>query len=278
MKLKRFDAFFLVFFSLCLFLPVVSEAGVSIIGGLVRERSAEIGEVYRGVIFIKNKDEEPQEVKVYQTDYLFFSDGSNIYGKLGKDPRSNAKWITFSPQRLTIPAQATSSVNYTVKVPVPEEGKTLQGTYWSMMMVEGISKESPEAEALTPEEGKVKIGIRQVIRYGIQMVTHIGDTGSRELKFLETKLLRESEKRTLQVDIENIGERFLLPHMWIELYDKETYVGRFEAETHRTYPDTSVRFKIDLSGVPKGEYQAMIVADCGGDDVFGFTYTLKLKD
>lgn len=275
MKLKMFSKFFLVFLSLSLLLPFITEATVAIIGEFVHERSVENAEAYQGIIFVRNFGEEPKEIKVYQTDYLFFFNGTNIYGEPGKDPRSNAKWISFSPSRLTIPAKTTSAVSYTVKVPTSED-KTLPGTYWSMLMVEPISQDSPEVA--NPEKGKIKAGIRQNARYGIQMVTNLGNTGSRELKFLNTELLREKEKRILRIDIENVGERFLQPRLWVEIYKEETYIGRFEAGIRRTYPGTSVRFKIDLSGMPKGEYQALIVADCGGDDVFGMTHTLKLKD
>lgn len=273
---RRIISILFGFTFLLLLIPIGSEAGVSVIGGLTHERivgNPEIGETYRGTILIRNTGEEPQEVKVYQTDYLFFFDGRNIYGEPGETPRSNADWITFSPKRLVIPPKETSQVNYTVKVP---DDETLVGTYWSMIMVEGISKDSPEV--IKPEEGKVKLGIRTVLRYGIQMVTHIGDTGARKLKFSNTKLLKDEEMRILQLDIENIGERWLRPFLWAELYDeKGSYIGRFEGGRLRTYPETSVRFKIDLSQVPKGEYKALVVADCGRDDVFGATYTLRFE-
>ena len=261
------------FIFLFLLMPIGSEAGVSVIGGLSHEREVKVAETYQGVILIRNTAEEPQEVKVYQTDYLFFFDGRNLYGEPGKIARSNADWITFSPHRLIVPAKGTSAVNYTVKVP---DDETLLGTYWSMCMVEGISKSSPEA--INPEKDKVKIGVRQIMRYGIQMITHIGDTGIRKLSFLKTKLFKEEEKRILQVDLENIGERWLIPFLWTELYDEEgRYMGKFEGGRLLIYPGTSVRFRIDLSEVSEGTYKALVVADSGGDDVFGISYTLKFQ-
>ncbi len=273
-RTRRIITILFGFILLLLRIPSGSEAGVSVIGGLSHERivgNPEIGTTYQGSILISNTGEEPQEVKVYQTDYLFFFDGRNLHGEPGKITRSNADWITFSPKRLVIPPKGTSKVNYTLKVPADE---TLVGTHWSMLMVEGISKGSPEV--IKPEEGKVKLGIRTVLRYGIQMITHIGDTGARKLKFLNTRLLKQEERKILQVDIENVGERWLRPFLWTELYDQQgRYIGKFQGGRLRTYPGTSVRFRVDLSQVPKGEYKALVVADCGGDDVFGATYTLK---
>jgi hypothetical protein len=54
-------------------------------------------------------------------------------------------------------------------------------------------------------------------------------------------------------------------------------VGRFEGGTHRLYPGTTARFPADLVGVRDATYKALIVADCGGDDVFGADVSLVLK-
>jgi len=253
--------------------PQISVAGVSVTSGLTYEKEIQAGETYRGVIQLRNTGEAPQEVKIYQTDYLFFCDGRNIYGEPGKDPRSNADWITFSPHRLTIPPKSTAQVNYNVKVP---DDETLVGTYWSMMMIEGLSLNSPEAGR--QEKDKVTVGINQVIRYGAQMRTQISNTGTRKLKFIKTKLLKDDKGRILQLDIENIGESLLRPSLWIDLYDqKGRSIGKFKGGKLGIYPTTSVRFRIDLSQVPKGTYKALVVADCGGDDLFGATYTLNFK-
>ena len=271
MKVKLTIVLAALFFTLLL--PYQAESRVAIVGGLTHERVVTAGETYSGVIFLRNTGEEPEEIKVYQTDFFFFSDGRNVYGEPGKSARSNAGWITLSPKSAMIPGNEILTVHYTINVP---DNETLTGTYWSMFMVEGIPKGSPEASQ--PDKEEPSFGIKQVFRYGIQMVTHIGDTGSRKLKFLKTKVLREDEKRILQVDIENSGETWLRPFLWAELYDENgSYIGRFEAGRLRTYPDTSVRFRVDLSQVPKGHYKALVVADCGGDAVFGATYTLRFE-
>lgn len=274
-----------------LLMPRVTEAGVSVIGGLSHKKQAKIGETYKGLILIRNTGDAPQEVKIYQNDYLFFFDGRNAFGEPGKDPRSNANWMTFNPHRQIIPPNGTATVNYTVKVPdspnLPDDPNlvddpnrpndpNLVGTYWSVLMVEGIPETSPESSKA--EKDKIKMGITQVVRYAIQMVTHIGNTGERKLKFLDTKLLKETEKRTLQVDIENIGERYLAHFLWAELYDEQgRYIGKFEERRLGTFPGTSVRYRIDLSQVPEGNYKAMVVADCGGDYIFGANYNLKFE-
>jgi hypothetical protein len=257
----------------CFSILSTTKAGVSIIGGLSHEKKARPGEIYKGAVLVKNNSTEPEEVKVYQTDYQFFFDGNNNYGPPGKSERSNANWLSFNPHRLTIPPDDVLTVNYTTKVP---DDPNLVGTYWSMLMIEGVPKSSQESSQA--EKGKAKIGITQIVRYGIQMITNIGDTGERNLKFLQTKLLREAEGRFLQVDIENTGQRWLRSSLWVELYDESGgYIGKFDGGGKHTYPGTSVRYKVDLTGVPQGAYKALVVADCGGDDIFGANYDFKFE-
>ncbi len=253
-------------------MPGASRAGVSVTSGLTYEKTVMAGESYQGVIHLKNNGPSPQEVKLYQTDYLFFCDGTNRYGDPGKITRSNAGWITFRPQRLTIAAHATAQVNYRVQAP---DDASLAGTYWSMLMVEGISSSSPEATG--PRQDNVTLGLSQVIRYGLQIVTQIGDSGTRLLKFLDTRVLKTGHTRILQVDMQNTGQRWLKALLWTELYDEQgRTAGRFEGGRLRLYPGTSVRFRVDLSKVPEGIYKALVVADCGGDTLFGATYTFQL--
>jgi hypothetical protein len=247
-------------------------AGVSIIGGLTHERVVTRGEVYQGIVLLKNTDDNPEEAKIYLTDYHFSADGRIDYGPPGTRPRSNAAWIEVSPARCTIPPQEVVPVRYRCSIP---QDPGLTGTYWSMLMVEGVPTGSPEGSG--PTRDRMSFGIQQVVRYGIQMVTHIGATGTSTLTFTHTRLLKAAEGRVLQVDLENTGTRWLRPTLWSELYDEQgVYVGRFDAGGQRLYPGTSARFKVDLSQVPAGTYKALVVADCGGDAVFGATYTLKL--
>lgn len=271
MRSKTDTVFLILIF--CLIMPCVSAAGVSIPSGLTYTKEIQPGSMYDGTIQLMNTGNESQEVRIYQTDYLFYSDGKSIYGEPGEDPRSNADWITFSPHRLIIPPKSTAQVNYTVSVP---DNENLAGTYWSMLMAEEVAQAAPEIKK--DENALVSVGIRQTMRYGIQLITNIADTGTRKLKFAMTKVLKADNKRILQVDMENIGERWLRPSLWAELYnEKGISIGKFEGNKLRIYPGTSARFKIDLSSVPGGTYQVLVVADCDDDDLFGASYTLQFK-
>jgi hypothetical protein len=256
-------------------LLVATFAGAEIMvsGALTYEHEVAPGKTYEGSITILNPDREVREVKVYQTDYLFYADGATYYGDPGTMPRSNTRWITFTPKQFALPGGEQITVRYTIQVPNDAQ---LAGTYWSILMVEPVSPDSPESGSQAAKD-QVTLGVRQVLRYAVQVVTHVGQTGSRKLKFAKVQLASTEGRRQLLVDAENTGERWLRGPLWVELYDQGgAMVGRYEAIRLRIYPGTSVRYTIDLAGVLAGTYKALIVIDCGGDDVFGANLSLVL--
>ena len=253
--------------------PLICGASVVIVGPLIYEHELHPGRTAEGTFEVRNVGERPQEVKCYQTDYFFFADGRALYGEPGKLPRSNARWITWAPKQLVIPPKESLKLRYTIQVP---DDATLTGTYWSMLMVEPVAAGSPESTQKSPD--KLSIGVQQVVRYGIQVAVHIGNTGSRQLKFSQIRLSRDNGEVILAVDVENSGERMLPAELWAELYDPNgAYVGKFNGGKRRLYPGTSSRYTVNLIGLIGVTYKSLIVVDCGGDDVFGASASLKLE-
>ena len=256
-------------------LPEFCPARVRINGSLTREKTVEPGETYEEVILLMNSEETSCEVKVYQTDYMFFCDGRNMYGDAGHESRSNAKWLTLNPNRLIIPPHEKASVYYSIEVP---EDTHLTGTYWSMVMVEQIPATSPES-IVSRENDKITMSVQTVIRYGIQIITHIGDTGIRKIRFLDKKLMSLDGKKIFRIDFENIGDRSLSPSLWAELYNRDgRSMGKFEGRKARIYPGCSIRNDIELAGITPGKYKALVVIDNGDDHIFGAQYDLEIEE
>jgi P pilus assembly chaperone PapD len=255
----------------CFLLIQSSYAGVSVIGNLARTTTIKSGDTFEGVIFLKNTDQKSAEIQLSQTDYLCQADGSNVYGEPGKTPRSNANWITVSPTRLKLAPGETQPVRYKGRAPTDPK---LRGTFWSMIMIEPSS-----APAITPE-GKpdtVAVGLQTTIRFAVQIVTEIGQSGTHSLQVLDKQLVTQDGKRALQLDIGNDGEGLLVPTMTVELFDqKGASVGRFDAGRARIYPTCSVRAKVDLTDVPAGKYTAMVLLDGGDAQVMGAQYDLEI--
>jgi len=241
----------------------LSAAEISVVGGLTREATVRPGETTGGSLLVRNNADEPTTVRAYVRDYLFYADGTNLYGDPGSTPRSNARWLKFSPEQFTIQPGDALAVRYTMDVP---DDSTLTGTYWSILLVErvGVALAEPEA-GRTPQAG-----VRVVVRYGIQLVTHIGDTGARAISFIDKRVITQDGKRVLRLDIENTGERWVNPLVWVELFGEDGLsVGRLQAGRKRMFAGCSARFDVDLSELPAGGYSALIVADNGDDHVFG---------
>jgi len=236
------------------------------------EKEAVPGEVYRGSIPVTNHTAEPQEAIAYQTDYRFYCDGTNHFDDPGTSERSNAGWITFVPKRLQIPPGRTAEIRFEVRVP---EEAALDGTYWSMLMVEEVQPPDPESRQGV---GPRRRPLHQVVRYGVQCVTHIQGPGSDALRLLQTRLVPGADgSAELLLDVENEGARWAAPTPWAEVFDHDgALVGRYTAEKKRLFPGTSVRFRMALGALASGEYQVLVVLDDGGPEVLGATYRLEL--
>lgn len=261
MKIFRF--FLLI--SFLSFLSLNSNASVEVVGSLKHLYQGKPGDIIKGEIRIQNNDNTDQEVKVYQTDLLFNSQESTFYDGPGSHNRSNTSWIQFSPKTLVLKAKEVRTIQYEITVP---KSDSLKGTYWSVLMVEGVVPIDPNQ--------KGDLSIRTVTRYAIQVVTEMANKGTGSLKFLPPTLLKEGKQIFLAVDIVNNGEHYIAPDVSIELFDdKGKSVKVIPAPKRGLYPTTSSRFRLDLEGVPSGKtYQAMIVAAGQNSDVFGLEYTL----
>jgi hypothetical protein len=248
-------------------------AQVLVTSSSVEEHQARPGEQWSGVIRLRNTTGTPQDVRVYLSDYAFQADGTTTYGQPGSSPRSSARWTTVSPSRVTVPANGEATVGYTVAVPA---GAALTGTYWSMVMVEGISPEG--AEAAVARSARVRIGVRPTIRYGVQIATTMAGTGSAKAAFANPHAEPAAAgHRTLAFDLANQGDLGFRPKVRLELFDAAgSSVGRWEAARGLLYPGSSLRQAFDLGALPAGTYQALVVADAGGESVFGARYRLSL--
>jgi len=255
---------------LCLIFGHGLQGGIRIIGDMTHEKELKPGEEFRGMFVLYNNGDSIEKAKLYQTDYVFYSDGTNHYGEPGLIARSNADWVQFSPKSVVIPPRERVTVQFRVQVPAID---ILNGTYWSILMVEGVTENLSEIL-----ENEDEIAVRTIMRYGVQMVTHIRDTGIKKMTFLNSNLIKEVSETLFYVDLENIGERWLRPMVWVEIFSIEgQFFGKYHTHQRRVYPGTSIRHSFDLSDVPDGEYKALVVADCGGDDLFGIQYKLQIE-
>ena len=246
--------------------PFFSYASVEVIGSLRQVYNVNQGEIIKGQIRIQNNEARDQEVRIYQTDLLYNLQEQTFYDEPGANKRSNAGWIQFSPKTVVLKSNESRTVEYEITVP---RSDTLSGTYWSVLMVEGVNPIDPSKRG--------DLNISTVTRYAVQIVNEMNNKGKGSLKFLEPALMTgENKKVYLAVDLTNDGDRYISPEVSMELYDENgVSVKTIKAPRKGLYPATSVRVKLDLEGLPsKKTYTAMIVAAGNEEDVFGLEYTL----
>lgn len=276
---KRFFAICVLFVALFSLHPLLLFAQVSVLGELTRIHEVSPGGEFEGVIRLRNTGKEPAQVRVYLRDYTFDAEGTTGYLDPGILERSNAGWITLSATGLVLPEGEASDIRYVINVPT---GGTLSGTYWSILMVEGIPEEVEEEDDADP-----LITIREVMRYGVQMVTTFsadgeGSEGEGVLQLSNAAIRRPEEPgqpRYFSIDIENRGSRWLKGEVSLEIYDQSgSHAASVSGGSFRTYPGTSVRRQFPIDELKPGTYKALLIADCGGSDLFGGNYTLQIRE
>jgi len=131
-----------------------------------------------------------------------------------------------------------------------------------------------------PDTSQIESGVRinTAIRYAVQIVTNIGSTGSSDLQFLGLELTRQDDQNMLYVAVENIGERILKPEMNLELFDESgNSVGVITSDPRKTFPGTSIMSSLVLEGIKPGNYNGVLVADCGEDRLYGTNLSLEIE-
>lgn len=251
--------------------PAAAGAQIRVVGSSVQEREAAPGERYTGEIRLRNQGIEAKPVRIYRTDYLFYADGSNLYPDPGSHPRSNGDWIAVSPTDLVVPPGEEMGVTYQVTVPA-DPGAA--GTFWSMIMVEPTE---PISDA-PPESDEPAIGLRTIVRFGIQVATHVPGEAEHRLRLGDPRVTRTDDgSRHLRFELVNEGEVGYRPKVSVEMYDEAgVLVATLEAQRGLIYPGTSALQRFDLSDLPGGSYEAVVVVDTGALQVFGAQFTLSL--
>ena len=244
-------------------------AQISVLSNTVEEHVAAAGEAYVGRITIQNTGSSAETVRLYQTDYRFTADGTSNFDAAGRQMRSNAAWVSLQSPQITVLPGGTVSVPYSVNVPASD---TLRGSFWSVIMVEGATKPATVADA---QRGKVEVGLGTVIRYAVQVATHIGASGTRAVKFTQAGAVASDSSAAIELDVNDVGERAYRPVLWAELYDATgTIRGKAKQSRGLLYPGSSLRQHFDFGKLPSGTYKAVIFADTGEDTVYASQYTI----
>jgi hypothetical protein len=244
------------------------DAQIAVLSRSIEEQEVRPGEQYDLALLVRNSGTRPQMVKIYQTDYLFLADGRSFFEAPGTNARSNAPWLSIENNRMTIPAGGTATVPYRVRVP-NAAGDSLVGTYWSMVMVETTAGTDSVAADTGSVERRGELAVN--LRYGTQVVTHIGSTGAATVEFTEAYVTDDSAStRALVVDIVNRGTRGRRLNISLELFTAGgERVTKITSKRGLVLPGTSIRQRFPLGKLAPGAYRALVITDAGMEALFG---------
>ena len=111
----------------------------------------------------------------------------------------------------------------------------------------------------------------------MQIVTQVGDSARPKIAIAKKGLVKKDGRSVYELEIENNGERWIIPEVSLELFDAQgARLGLFHGSKQRIYPGTSIRQDLDLPGLKPGVYKGVIVIDGGGEDVFGARTEIEL--
>lgn len=229
------------------------------------------GEIRTGAISIRNDAAGDALVEIRQVDFVLDPAGEVVYASEASWGRSNLSWVEVGSQA-RIPAGGSVEVPYTVRVP---EGVG-DGTYWSMILVEPADATtfSDEAEG----DADVRTNVSVTFRYAIAVLVDVGRPVDRQLAFMDPVFGGEGGRYGLSVNVHNQGDYLTEADIWLELYDDQgVLVTRVERSEARIYPGATVALSFALGALDPRRYQAVVIADAGGEDVFGVRYTLAVS-
>lgn len=128
------------------------------------------------------------------------------------------------------------------------------------------------------EARRREIGVGSVLRYAVQIATHLDEHGTARAVFEKQRLETSPRDSTqaLAVDLRNAGERGYRPLVWIELYDSGGSLrARVQQQRGLLYPGTSVKARFALGKLAAGTYKAVVFADIHEDAITAAQYTLR---
>ena len=221
------------------------------------------GEKFTGSIPVINTSEQPISLRVYLGDWVRVPGQSEytLDEQTGREPRSLVGWMTYSPDSMTLQPGEERDVTFEVDVP---DDWSLSGSYWGLVFVQGLPTEDASVSADASEE--VDIGLKTVYQYAVQIYATIAGTEVRAAAFTTLNLEQEEGALKATAILQNNGNTFIRPKVWLELHDPSGAVVYTQDHQPLTVlPESTRDFDFELKDlpVPPGQYLVMILADYG---------------
>lgn len=231
-----------------------SNAGIVILNGLTHVHESASGQLITGVIRLKNTDETEQRIIIYFND-LFQECGKETVLTADATHKNSIKnWLSTNVNEHVFTANEEYELIYTINVP---NDVAFDGSYWGILMVE-IEKPIKE------DELEYGVKLESKVRYGIQIIADINERTPSELEFYDIKIEEPDGNKLINVKLKNLGAFHVEPTLVLEVFNTNGEPQKKEeVKFKKVYPNSCKGFTLDISGLPKGAYTAVLVADYG---------------
>ena len=222
------------------------------------------GDTFVAALLVTNLSEENQTLQVYSGDWVRVpgqTSGYEFHDENGNEPRSFLEWMTYSPQRLELEPGEEAEVYCEVAVPLDPE---LEGSFWSVIFIEGVPSE--EAQIPFGDEEEMNVGISTVFRYAVQIFATIEGTEVREATFNAMEFRQMEGGFDVVAVMENTGNIFMRPEVWLEIHNTEGRLVWEQEHVRQTIlPESAREYVFELRELPleSGTYLVMVIANYG---------------
>ncbi|KYG74927.1 hypothetical protein EV198_0562 [Roseivirga ehrenbergii] len=243
-----------IFLTLVLIASLASSAfaSVTIINGLTHMYNGNSGDVIVGEIVLINGSDIEQRVKFSINEAIFSCGANRVFTEMNPHLQSSSGWIDSGvTERLLLPRERYV---HKFKITIPKD-QGLKGSFWSVMMV---YVERPIKEEMLNNS----IGLNTKIRYAVGLLTNVNGFDEPNLDFEQVQLDEKTGKRALGIKMKNDGAFIEGVKLSLEVYDsKGNKVKVLETDRNLVFPGVCKDYIIDISDLPEGEYQCLLLAE-----------------
>lgn len=240
---------------------------VVILNGLTHQYTGSEGSIITGKIKLKNDGATDERVLAYKQDLIFPCDQSDFFSNTITHERTLKNWLTTGVDDKVLSAGEEYDLSYTINVPKVVSQK---GTYWVVIMIEPGNPISSTQ--------KTGFNIDSKVRYAVQILVDLGAFESPQMTFEDIELKKtEVASKLISIQLKNNGLFAVRTKIQLEIYDSDSKkIKTIEAKPRRVFPQKCNHFEIEVSDLPKGSYDGIIVAD-NGKKLVGSNITIDIE-
>lgn len=229
-----------------------SAAGVIVLNGLTHRYSGNAGETIQGEIILYNPTDAKQRIKFELQDVHYSCEGSRYFTQNTTHPRSSKTWFNGNLTDYELAPKEKFVYQFEIVIP---RNQTIKGSYWNILMIE-IDKPMRQNKLAST------LGVDSKIRYGIGLITQIGQAEQVAIDF--EKAVLDTKKEQTKLNLALINTSFFLeePNVALEIYDMEGKLMLSKnSSRQKLFPESCSKYLFDISNLPNGKYECLIIAE-----------------